>query len=129
MGYASRAASSSTPMAASVTSSGRSTAFARTRNGVGCPAEVSCSSPVRGVSWPNSTVTKRSVSAPKSGCSSRPFRSSCSASPGFVGHEVWPPNTTPRSMNLVTNVVAMASTPLPATSPMAKARLLDGGRV
>ena len=116
-------------MAASVTSRGRSTVAARTRNGVGCPAEVSCSSPVRGVSWPNSTVTKRSVSSPKSGCSRRPLRSSWSASPGRVGQESWPPWTAARSMNLVTNVVAMASTPLPATSPMAKARLPDGGRV
>ena len=62
VGYGSRAASSSTPMAGSVTSSGRSTPPARTRNGVGCPAVASCSRPVRGVSWPKSTVTKRSMS-------------------------------------------------------------------
>ena len=62
MGYASRAAPSSTPMAGSVTRSGRSTPVARTRNGVGWPAEASCSSPARGFSWPKSTVTKRSLS-------------------------------------------------------------------
>ena len=51
------------------------------------------------------------------------MRSSCSASPGLVGQESWPPWTAARSMYLVTNVTAMASTPLPATSPMANARV------
>src|SRR5665647_205205 len=61
-------------MAGSVSRSGRSTPVSRTMNGVGCPALASWSRPRRVPSSPNSTVTKRSESGPKSGCSSRPVQ-------------------------------------------------------